>query len=562
MDPEAQANSERKADDADDSESPDEPARLPDVMKGESSCAEPEANDEDGVGQQDPEETSSTAKRSINSFYGHKIGAIQTLSLVLNAGLMVYAHLGLSAVIKSSLNPAQETSLLVVEGETCTNDDYSTWTSYEGEVGFPDQLDFCARTFSGGCLVNSTCTADCFEDYGYSRKCSLCFGNFPPCGLESGCFACLVDAASLDCLTCLEPCLETFYECSGLPVISSNSTENLIETIASPAGNFCHDFDLQGVEEWYTSYELTFVGSVRDSWSNGAKFLTVVIVMFSGIWPYLKCDPRNRLVHAHVSGKPDIGPAVAVATQQIYSGRRVFGHWSLSRDSIEAQDSFFLATVWEFIQIEWIKGQHDKAVLKKSEQPLVGKQLYFSRIGIPAAILVVTVGLYIAGLSTDFFSVRSVDYETSAKCVKSYNIISFGSALVNETSLEDNSAAGQTWFLCLVYFVLVLGLPVLTHVLQAVFLAGWVQSNRLLRTIEYTGMLWAFACVEILLIAALALEVNMEKLIKGLAGPSNEELVQVSSDFGPGFYILAVYSFVAGFLQFAVRVRNDGGSSK
>merc|ERR1712232_27801 len=224
--------------------------------------------------------------------------------------------------------------------------------------------------------------------------------------------------------------------------------------------------------------------------------------------------------------------------------------------------AFFLATVWEFIQIEWIKGQHDKAVLKKSEQPLVGKQLYFSRIGIPAAILVVTVGLYIAGLSTDFFSVRSVDYETSAKCVKSYNIISFGSALVNETSLEDNSAAGQTWFLCLVYFVLVLGLPVLTHLLQAVFLAGWVQSKRLLRTIEYTGMLWAFACVEILLIAALALEVNMEKLIKGLAGPSNEELVQVSSDFGPGFYILAVYSFVAGFLQFAVRVRNDGGISK
>ena len=97
-----------------------------------------------------------------------------------------------------------------------------------------------------------------------------------------------MDAASLDCLTCLEPCFETFYECSGLSVISSNSTENQTETVASPAGNFCHDFDLQEVEEWYTSYELTFVGSVQDSWSNGAKFLTVVIVIFSGIWPYLK----------------------------------------------------------------------------------------------------------------------------------------------------------------------------------------------------------------------------------------------------------------------------------
>ena len=220
---------------------------------------------------------------------------------------------------------------------------------------------------------------------------------------------------------------------------------------------------------------------------------------------------------------------------------------------------FLLATVWEFIQIEWIKGLHDKAVLKKTEQPLVGKRLYFSRISIPAVILHVTIGLYIAGLCTDFFSVTSVDYETSAKCIKSYNIISFGSALVNDTSLEDNSTAGQTWFLCVVYFALVVGLPVLTHLLQAVFLRGWVQSKRLIRTIEYAGMLWAFACVEVLLIAALALEVNMEKLIKGVAGQSNAELIQVSSQLGPGFYILIVYSFVAGFLQFAVRVRNDDG---
>lgn len=31
-------------------------------------------------------------KRNINSYYGHKIGFLQTLSLTLNAGLMIYAH--------------------------------------------------------------------------------------------------------------------------------------------------------------------------------------------------------------------------------------------------------------------------------------------------------------------------------------------------------------------------------------------------------------------------------------------------------------------------------------
>ena len=44
-------------------------------------------------------------RRNINSYYGHGMGFIQTLSLLLNAGLMVYAHIGLSGVIYSSLNP-------------------------------------------------------------------------------------------------------------------------------------------------------------------------------------------------------------------------------------------------------------------------------------------------------------------------------------------------------------------------------------------------------------------------------------------------------------------------
>ena len=55
--------------------------------------------------------TPSSTKRNINSYYGHKIGFLQTLSLTLNAGLMIYAHLGLSAVILSSRDPNITSSL-------------------------------------------------------------------------------------------------------------------------------------------------------------------------------------------------------------------------------------------------------------------------------------------------------------------------------------------------------------------------------------------------------------------------------------------------------------------
>ena len=44
-------------------------------------------------------------KKSINDYYGHKIGFFQTLSLVLNALLMVYAQVGQSGIVLSSLNP-------------------------------------------------------------------------------------------------------------------------------------------------------------------------------------------------------------------------------------------------------------------------------------------------------------------------------------------------------------------------------------------------------------------------------------------------------------------------
>jgi hypothetical protein len=62
--------------------------------------------------------------RNINSYYGHKIGFYQTLSLVLNAGLMLYAHLGLSAVIYSSRDPSI-TSLLDLDNSAINENENS-----------------------------------------------------------------------------------------------------------------------------------------------------------------------------------------------------------------------------------------------------------------------------------------------------------------------------------------------------------------------------------------------------------------------------------------------------
>jgi hypothetical protein len=47
-----------------------------------------------------------------------------------------------------------------------------------------------------------------------------------------------------------------------------------------------------------------------------------------------------------------------------------------------------------------------------------------------------------------------------------------------------------------------------------------------------------------------------------LAGETNASFLDIDSNLGIGFYILIVYSVVAGFLQFSLRIRICDGSKK
>jgi hypothetical protein len=42
-----------------------------------------------------------------------------------------------------------------------------------------------------------------------------------------------------------------------------------------------------------------------------------------------------------------------------------------------------------------------------------------------------------------------------------------------------------------------------------------------------------------------------------LAGETNASFLDIDSSLGIGFYLLIAYSFLAGFLQFSLRLRND-----
>jgi len=225
--------------------------------------------------------------------------------------------------------------------------------------------------------------------------------------------------------------------------------------------------------------------------------------------------------------------------------------------------SFFLATLWEFFQIELIKVMYERMLQHQQQDgggAGRGERLFFDRLYIPVLMLLATIALYVVGAVSEFIYIESSN-GSGGMCLKSYNLVTVGNALVNELNLSGNKALGQTWFLYLVYVLLILAFPVLTHVMQIVFIAARSQSKTLKRLIKWASAISCFASVEVLLIGTFAVESKFEEFIKSIAGAENSDLIDIKSGLGVGFYILIPYCFVASFLQMSLLVRRDEPAS-
>ena len=191
------------------------------------------------------------------------------------------------------------------------------------------------------------------------------------------------------------------------------------------------------------------------------------------------------------------------------------------------------------------------------EEEEQGGRLLFKQLWIPILIYIASIALYISGSVTELIYFQNSDIGSSGVCLRSFNLATLGNALVSPSSLTDNSAAGQTWILYIVYVILVLAFPVITHILQVIFMGGWSRSIKLKRMIKWTSGIWCFACIEVLLIGVFAVEFKFPQLIMKLAGETNAGFLDIKSGLGNGFYILIVYAVVAGFMQFSLIVRSD-----
>lgn len=202
--------------------------------------------------------SSKETRRSLHSQYPSHVGFISLLFLLGNAGLQVYSHVGLSAVIKSNIDPSAGTNpalggatlpptqpfnsnitipAVSIDGLTQPGEiaSYFGFSSDGGDttcnarwwqsVGKYEYRRYLQNECKGLLFVGNT---QCVMDYGSfvgTTECSQCWTDVVRCTV-SQCTTCLngdpTDPACRECAG--EKCNPGFKECSGFDVIEARCT--------------------------------------------------------------------------------------------------------------------------------------------------------------------------------------------------------------------------------------------------------------------------------------------------------------------------------------------------
>ncbi|KAL7485877.1 hypothetical protein ACHAW6_011476 [Cyclotella cf. meneghiniana] len=531
----------------------------------------------------------SPQNRNINSYFSPRVGIFQTVSLILNSALLVYAQISLSAVIFSSRDPSITSSANIASADAvdsnitsstdrkCNEKDIEVWFTRGGEINRPIDSNYCSRTYNNGaCLIDVECITSCFEQtYGYSSTCASCFGQIPTCSINSGCtFICAGDSLGLECQQCNIPCIAEFNICSGLPEVDNstlsqerNETDATIPLASVSNLEQCNAYNLDAIDKWYIAYNLSFLKSIHDAWTGGARLLAVIVVTFSGIWPYTKSIMLAIVWYHPMSSNNQALILLWLARLSSYTLVDVFAvivvlvgvQLQLNIGGTEAVIrgeprfgiiAFLIATVWQLVQVELVKGMFEKK-LQVGIDAQEKEQLLFKQVGAQITILFISCALFVSGTVVEIISFTSID--SSGVCRISYNIVSLGNALINKHSMMSNKALWQTWILYLAYIILNVAFPVITHLLQMNMIFGYLREEKIKKAFQLTAAIWYFACVEVSLLGIFAVGFKYDNLIMKIAGDSNSAFLDIESRLGPGFYILIAYSVAAGFLLYSLR---------
>ena len=129
---------------------------------------------------------------SLATTYGKRPSRGLLVSLLINIVLLLYAHIGLSAVILSNIERVEtntesgngntnNTNTNGTTGGACTmnESDLNRWYNTGGAQQKSIESSYCGTQYDGsGCLTGIECTIECFVTvWNYTKDCATCFGR-------------------------------------------------------------------------------------------------------------------------------------------------------------------------------------------------------------------------------------------------------------------------------------------------------------------------------------------------------------------------------------------------
>jgi len=401
------------------------------------------------------------------------------------------------------------------------------------------------------CLANRVAL-----DWKFSTNCTKCF---------SGMFSCTTSMCALECIGSLrkqgcpedkcascvaDKCSKSspldesfdFSHCSGLEQIPY--TEYIYNGCISKAGppslspTIESNYQCTIVEDsnitMYNAFDITFGNAVVESWKSGAYGLSLLIAVASGAWPYIKsilmfvCWFLPISFHTRMTILKWIGLlgkwsfvdvfSVIVLIAGVRIDKSISGEILVVRaESSYAIYAFAIAAVMALVQAEWIERIANEMV--EDHVPKLINRTNFRLRVIIVSFSGLGLGLIVSGLAITAieFVMEGVLAGFPGPGSFSYTGGGVAFSLVSECALPGNGSIAGTYFLIVVFVLMVIVFPILAlvgYIVTAVA-SNKIEPRKFVLLATNVTVFSRFAAMDVYLVSLLVMIAQFEKIIDG-----------------------------------------------
>jgi len=558
----------------------------------------------------DEKELESEDKAALGDTFGTLTSSIMIIAVVVNVVLLVISHIGINLVVLSSYDIFEEqeptSAPTSSQNETiparCDNPvdrgiwegignfeidpsvKCESWDSLGWERACPYGEENAAKRAYNDVISAISFRATFGDDdigslevfqqalgaeWGFSSECSSCMFEQYSCA-SSECLKYAIAAlgsegcptpGTLPLTQCVQRnCMPVFIACSGLEPIAQEDYVyvDCPSVSPTPAGEEhqtekCTKLSSSPDIEMFTVFEVTFGNAISEAFNGGAYAIGVLILVASGIWPYLKnvlmlftwfaplsgVQRDKLLLWLSRLGRFSLVDVFVVII--IVVGLRMDKELSGSNELVVRSQTkfaifcFAMAAILALLQGEYIrylnrKAYRMKAQGKKTAVPAPLSSFMRRLLQVTCAFTTTASLVLLAG----FFAAPAIRFDLTGVATSfsgpnffEYNGFQIGSSLVDECQLGKPSEKVMFAF----FIVTMVICPLIS--LFGYMVLALAPSHVMLefrKSVRFLNFVANFSCLDVFLLSAFVMIVQFEPLVDGSIGLRADSICGSSSE--------------------------------